>query len=203
MLRRFDIRNENGRWRVKGLTKNTNLNNWSLGIDERRGLLLVGSTSKAKNTIFKNIAYDLEEGTLWLHNTSDEFYSSFKPKKIQDVLDQFNVLTITPIKVGRRFQIPIYEMDGKITNPVTEMKDAKFISKSVYIEGQTKKAEHMVISWVNIICLTAGAYLFQTTKKGVYLYLEENTKVEQLAELRNLGTPVDFDTVYQELAEET
>lgn len=204
MIRRFDIRKVNDKWHIAGLTKKTDLNNWSLGIDEAHNLLLVGSTSKAKDSLFKNTSYPLEEGTLWLHNTSDSFFSRFKPKAIQDILDQYDILTITPIKQKRRFQIPIYLINGRVANPVTEYKDVVFLSKKIYVEGKTKRHDHMVVSWVNVECTGPCSYLIQTARRGKYLYLAEESRIEEFNTLKQTGTAMpDFDEVFNNLKEET
>ena len=91
------------------------LDNWDLTITDTT--ILINAKSRAKNKRCRNFAIDLEEGSLFLYNSSTNWYWYFRPKILQDKLDELKIDRIISIKDDEKANVDFYaieDMNGKL-----------------------------------------------------------------------------------------
>lgn len=95
MIRRIDVvKNEDGDYELvfdgEVLDSGSKIKNWIIEIKFQQ-IFCVG-LSNARKTDERIKIYPLEEGSLFLYNSSYNWYSYFRKNEIQDVLDKFNII---------------------------------------------------------------------------------------------------------------
>ena len=88
--------------------------NWILEIKDNK-IYTVG-LSKANSKRERISMYDLKEGSLFLHNSSFDFYSYFRDKETQSILDKYGIQKMVAIE--NNLFITLHVVNGKVTNPI-------------------------------------------------------------------------------------
>lgn len=124
MLRRFDLMysTEFDKWIMKeNLPKGQQeeeLKNWVLEI-KKDNLIVVG-LSKANKTKDRIQFYPLKEGSLFLYNSTYNWYSYFREKEIQEVFDTHNIIKCINIW-KQTVLVHCTFINGISINPVTKI----------------------------------------------------------------------------------
>lgn len=210
MLRRFDVvKDENGKWKFKGLHPDLDLKNWALGIEPEKNQILVGCTSKAMKVINRCKSYPLKEGSLLLYTKPNIFFSIWHDKEFQDVLDRYNILSMRPVKM-QYFDITVTKLNHKIINPVMFLKDVKLLAKKKLVSGETKQGEKSEIYIIHCEMGDSG-YIIQRAFKinnrnendERILYIHKGISYKQLPLLIDEEKDyLEFSKVFNEIDDE-
>ena len=123
MIRRFDLRkNENGNWQLNEVVTDNEqpkeLKNWILEIKKDK-LIVVGLSNANKNKD-RIISYPLKEGSLFLYNSTYNWYSYFREKEIQNTFDKYKIIKCVHVYKST-FLLHFIINDGIVNNPITHI----------------------------------------------------------------------------------
>ena len=124
MITRINIVKENSEFKIQN--KNEIPKNWILEIKNQK--LFAISLSNANLERDRINEFNLEEGSLFLFNSSRDFYCYFRKKEIQDIFDQFNIVKM--ISISDRLYVTLHIENGKVTNPITHINGFNIIEKN-------------------------------------------------------------------------
>ena len=88
--------------------------NWILEIKDNK-IYIVG-LSKANSKRERISLFDLKEGSLFLHNSSFDFYAYFRDKDTQSILDKYGIQKMVAIE--NSLFITLHVVNGKVTNQI-------------------------------------------------------------------------------------
>lgn len=204
MIKRIDIRKEEGEYQLflieeggEKILDNSNLKNWIIEIKSNQ-LIVVGlsNANKHKDRIQ---FYPLQEGSLFLYNSTYNWYSFFRKKENQELFDKYNL--VKAINVNKIIELEFQFDNGVCINPIQYINGFTPIrlSKSdfeVVTEKGTTNFYSIVFKWTGDI----NSYIIQTGKndKSNLLYLNATTK---LLSLENIDENKKFD-IYDYLKQE-
>ena len=115
MITRIDIIQVDDNFQIRN--KEDIPKNWLVEIKEKK--LFVVGLSNANPERERVSEFSLKEGSLFLFNSSRDFYCYFRNKEIQDIFDEFNIIKMTSIT--DRVYVTLHVENGKVTNPITRI----------------------------------------------------------------------------------
>lgn len=106
------VKNENNEIVIQ---KNSTIpKNWLVEIKNNQ-IITVG-LSKANPDREKINSFNLEEGSLFLYNSSFDFYCYFRNKETQDILDKYGIQKVVAIE--HQLNLTLHVINGEVTNPI-------------------------------------------------------------------------------------
>lgn len=226
MIRRIDIIKKNFENQIiyQIIDKNKNIigdnnlefiiyENWIITFDKNNKIILY-STSKAKIKNNKYI-YNLIEGSLFLVNSSTDFYSFFRKKKIQDFLDLYNIDKLSILSDKNTIAIKNFFFRNKITKEkidieiVSKMENMNLLlplnnyevfsdntgeilySENIYIYNNSILDKNNIELIEELLSIKSENYIFTksyNSKNDIYhniLYLSKNISIENILDKNN------------------
>lgn len=226
MIRRIDIIKKNFKNQIiyQLFDKNKNIigdsnsksiiyENWIITFDKNNKLILY-STSKAKIKNNKYI-YNLIEGSLFLVNSSVDFYSFFRKKNIQNFLDLYNIDKLSILSDKNTLVVKNFFFRDKITKEkidieiISRMKNMDILlplnnnevfsdntgkiifSENIYIYNNSILDENNIELVEEMLSIKSENYIFTKTynsKNDSYhniLYLSKNISIENILDINN------------------
>ena len=193
MIRRIDVvKNEYGEFEMiyegEILTSSSKLKNWIIEIKDNQ-LFCIG-LSNANKTNERIKIYKLEEGSLFLMNSSYNWYSYFRKKDVQKKLDKYNI-----IKCKNCSEFVKIVIDNENTTIKTYGYNLKEVVKNVTLNGENEETSVSVYSLIfKKDNLSSNPFILQKGKneKSYILYMDNQSSIESI-ELENAKT-VDIKT---------
>ncbi len=185
MIRRIDVvKNEYGEFEMiyegEILTSSSKLKNWIIEIKDNQ-LFCIG-LSNANKTNERIKIYKLEEGSLFLMNSSYNWYSYFRNKNMQEKLDKFNIIKCK--NCNEFVKIVIDNEDAVIKTYGYKLKDAV---KNVTLKGDDGQTTLSVYSLIfKKDYLVSNPFILQRGKneESYILYMDNQSDIENI-ELEN------------------
>lgn len=185
MIRRIDVvKNEYGEFEMiyegEILTSSSKLKNWIIEIKDNQ-LFCIG-LSNANKTNERIKIYKLEEGSLFLMNSSYNWYSYFRKKNMQEKLDKFNIIKCK--NCNEFVKIVIDSEDAVIKTYGYKLKD---VVKNVTLKGDDEQTTLSVYSLIfKKDYLVSNPFILQRGKneESYILYMDNQSDIENI-ELEN------------------
>lgn len=185
MIRRIDVvKNEYGEFEMiyegEILTSSSKLKNWIIEIKDNQ-LFCIG-LSNANKTNERIKIYKLEEGSLFLMNSSYNWYSYFRKKDVQKKLDKYNIIKCK--NCNEFVKIVIDSEDAVIKTYGYKLKD---VVKNVTLKGDDEQTTLSVYSLIfKKDYLVSNPFILQRGKneESYILYMDNQSDIENI-ELEN------------------
>ena len=161
--------------------------NWV--VECKENLLVAVGLSKANPKRDRITLFPVKEGSLFLHNSSFDYYCYFRDKELQKILDKHGIQKIVTIE--HTLFITLHVVNGKVINPILYMNGFECIDSektSFITDSNGQEYFQIKLEFIRQRTISDIHFLIQMGKdeNNNILYLGKGTLVE------------DFDTRIKE-----
>ena len=166
------------------IIQNEDIPNWVVTI--KNNMIVATALSNANKNRDRAFLFPAQEGSLFLYNSSFDFYAFFRNAKNQEILDRANIIRVHSVK-SNTVQIISKELNGKELEPIIKihnMKIEKGSEKTRVIRDSSKELK-IITRVYKSIDPSIPSFIIQKGKddKSNILYLDRNFNVKDIDNL--------------------
>lgn len=181
MIQRIDIIMDNNEYKM--VHGDINLSQWVVAIKNES--IVATCLSNANKSRERAFVFPVQEGSLFLYNSSYDFYAFFRSAKNQEILDRMSIIKIHSVK-DNTIQILTKSMNGVETDPIVKLHNVYLDNGSTRIKViKDRDNELKLITRIyKTVDPSIPSFVIQKGKddKSNILYLDRNFNVKDIDE---------------------
>ena len=180
MIQRLDIILNKNEFMI---VQNEIIPNWVVTI--KNNMIVATALSNANKNRDRAFLFPAQEGSLFLYNSSFDFYAFFRNAKNQEILDRMNIIRVHSVK-GNSVQIISKEVNGKEVEPILKIYNMEIEkgSEKIRVIRDSSKELKIVTRVYKSIDPSIPSFIIQKGKdeKSNILYLDRFFNIKDIEE---------------------